>query len=227
MVKKAFQCKIEELPTIGGFLVNNVQRDLSDFANYSPLFTPKYLGDIGGKADNCRKVAQTITLTKELKAVTAELAGTGASLRLVLNKLEGYLNLSSGNLDISARDFGLARVRTCISKGNVEGTAATMQALLTTVNRNLAALTAAGMKTELVMELETLTGKIDTLNVKQNELMSKRSRLSSENIAVFNDLWNDLQTILKTARALYKGVDDVKMKDYTMTHLRKRVNVEK
>jgi hypothetical protein len=66
--------------------------------------------------------------------------------------------------------------------------------------------------------------EISALNVKQNDLVSKRNRLTKQNIEMFNDLWESLQPVLKTAKAIYRGVDDVKLKDYTIAQLLKRIN---
>ena len=44
---------------------------------------------------------------------------------------------------------------------------------------------------------------------------------------MFNDLWTSLQPILKTAKAIYRVVDETKLKDYTVTQLVKRINARK
>ena len=224
---KLFPCRIEELPVIGDFLLNSAKRDLSDFEGFSPMFTTGYLSEIDDKVAGCRTVVSTSVVSKELKATTDKLTKTYTGLRVPLNKLEGYLKLSANELDISVADFGLKKLRDTISKGNVEGIARNMQTFLTQVKRNQEALTAKGMTTALTEELESATQEIEGLNVKQNELISRRGRLSDENQNLFNELWSSLQTILKTGQALYKGSDSVKLKDYTMAQLLKRVNVEK
>ncbi|MDR2139304.1 MAG: hypothetical protein LBP50_07140, partial [Tannerella sp.] len=68
------------------------------------------------------------------------------------------------------------------------------------------------------------TAAIDALNVKQNELESRRNRATEEDIDVFNDLWLALQPVLETGRALYRGVDAAKLKDYTIAQLKKRLH---
>jgi hypothetical protein len=50
--------------------------------------------------------------------------------------------------------------------------------------------------------------------------------MTEKNIYQFNDLWDSLQPILKTAKAIYRGVDEVKLKDYTVTQLTKRIHAE-
>jgi hypothetical protein len=37
--KKMFQCKIEELPVIGEFVVESARKDMADFSGFSPVFT--------------------------------------------------------------------------------------------------------------------------------------------------------------------------------------------
>jgi hypothetical protein len=43
---------------------------------------------------------------------------------------------------------------------------------------------------------------------------------------LLNDLCDSLHPILDAAKALYRGVDDVKLKDYTVLQLKKRINAE-
>jgi hypothetical protein len=98
---------------------------------------------------------------------------------------------------------------------------------MTTVERNQSVLAAKGLKSKLIKEIETQIHEINELNMIQNELISKRNRLTEKNIVLFNDLWASLQPVLKTAKAIYRGVDEEKLKDYTVTQLIKRINAGK
>jgi hypothetical protein len=60
------------------------------------------------------------------------------------------------------------------------------------------------------------------LNETQNGKVSERSRLSDGNIKEFNRLWNLIELVTISARAMYRGVDDVKLKDYTISNLIKK-----
>ncbi|MDR0843669.1 MAG: hypothetical protein LBN71_00470 [Tannerella sp.] len=73
-------------------------------------------------------------------------------------------------------------------------------------------------------EIEAQVEKINALNVKQNELESVRNRLTKESIEIFNDLWKLLQPVFETGKALYRGVDAARLKDYTLSQLLKRIN---
>jgi capsular polysaccharide biosynthesis protein len=98
--------------------------------------------------------------------------------------------------------------------------------MLSTVKRNQSVLETKGLRPELITDIENQIAEISALNVKQNDLMNDRNRLTKQNIEMFNDLWESLQPIIKTAKAIYRGVDDVKLKDYTVAQLMKRLNAE-
>lgn len=226
MTKRLFPCRIEELPVICAFILDSARNDLEDFNNFSTVFTTDFLDKIDEKIEICKEVSMAEIITKELKAATEKLTEIYSGLRVPLNKLEGYLNLSEESLDIAVKDFGLKAVRDNITSGNVEGLLKAMSTTLSATKRNRKVLESMGMSQILIDEIEISVSKIDELNLLQNQLMSKRSRLSNENVAVFNELWESVQPILKTAQAIYRGVDPVKLKDYTISHLLKKVNTE-
>jgi hypothetical protein len=226
MTTKKFPCKIEELPTIGEFILERVMTDLADFSGYSSLFTPEYLATIKNRIVTCKELVSSSTVAKELKAVTQQLYDKSKHLRIQINALEGYLKIGAKELDILLEDAGLKSVRNDITRNNTEGLLLNVQKALTAVKRNLSVLAAKGLKPELIGDIETQMQEIDALNVKQNNLISDRSRLTKANIELFNDLWDSLHPILDTAKALYRGVDDVKLKDYTILQLKKRIHAE-
>jgi hypothetical protein len=223
-MKKTFHYKLEDLLPIGEFLLDNLSKDIDAFNRFSPVFTPEYRASIKTKISVCKELISSSTITKELKSTTHQLYDKSKNLRLKVNVLEGYLKLGADTLDIAVEDFGLKNIRNNISRNNTEGVVVNVQKSLTAVKRNQQVLEAKGMKPELITEIETQTLEINVLNVKQNNLTSDRNRLTQSNIELFNDLWDSLQPILKTAKAIYRGVDDVKLKDYTVSQLVKRIN---
>jgi hypothetical protein len=224
---KKFQCKIEDLPVIAAFILNSLKKDFNDFINFSSLFTCDYLAMIEAKINTCRELMSSSIITKELKAVTKQLYDKSKGLRVKLNILEGYLKLVAGSLDVTVEDVGLKSVRNDITRCNTEGLMSNMRKVIITVKRNQAALEAAGFKSTLIDDIENQIREIDAINAKQNNLTSDRNRLTNQNIEMFNDLWDSLQPVLKAAKAIYRGVDDVKLKDYTMSQLVKRTNAAK
>jgi hypothetical protein len=221
-----FKCKVEEVPVLGEFIVNSVEKDINDFNNYSPLFTDDYLVPIKTKIEVCKDFVKSSTVSKELKATTQKLYDNANDLRSKLNALEGYLKLCAGSLDIAVKDFDLKNVRQSITKHNIEGVIMNTKTFLIPVKRNMQVLNATGLKQELIDEIETQLKEINSLNEEQNDLTNKRNRLTDVNINKFNDLWESLQPILAAAKAIYSA-DKVKMKDYTVSQLLKRMNAGK
>ncbi|MDR1553488.1 MAG: hypothetical protein LBS69_08520 [Prevotellaceae bacterium] len=221
---KKFQGKIEDVPVLGEFLLSNVKKDINDFRSFSSVFTPDYLTGIETKINLCKELISSSSVTKELKTVTRQLYSKSKGLRVKLNVLEGYLKLGANDLDVTVEDAGLKNVRNDITRCNTEGLASNMQKVITVVKRNQPALEAKGLRPEMISDIESQIGEISALNVKQNDLISKRNRLTKQNIELFNDLWESLQPVVKTAKAIYRGVDDVKLKDYTIAQLLKRIN---
>jgi hypothetical protein len=227
MSNRIFSCKIEDVPVIGEFVVSSAEKDIADFNGYSPVFTIDYLAMVRSNIDVCRELVKSSVVSKELKSVTRKLYGESGNLRVKLNYLEGYLKLGVENLDVSVKDTGIKNIRADIARHNIEGLVANMQPALTAVKRNLPALEAQGLKQTLIDEIEVHIREISSLNEKQNELMSRRNRLTEANVKKFNDLWNSLKPILNAAKAIYRGVDEVKLKDYTIAQLKKRINAER
>jgi hypothetical protein len=226
MSNKKIPCKTEEVPVIGEFIMNSAEKDINDFNGYSSVFTTDYFASIKTKVEVCKELVKSSVVTKELKTITRQLYDESKSLRTKLNVLEGYLKLGADKLDIAFKDIGLGKVRLDIIRHNIEGLLSNMKTSLIAAKRNQPVLASLGLKQTLIDEIETQLQKINSLNVTQNALISKRNRLTVENIDKINDLWDSLRSILTAARAMYRGVDEVKLKDYTITQLKKRVNAE-
>ncbi|MDR2763560.1 MAG: hypothetical protein LBB90_00835 [Tannerella sp.] len=222
--KRLFPCSISDLPVLAEFLLESLGRDINDFSGYSPLFTTSCSDGIRAKIITCREVTRSWTFIKELKSVTETLYSDIHALRVTINPVEGYVKLAAASLDVAVGDVGLKEVRRSIGKGNAETLVPAVAELLSTLRRNITALQAVGLQESLLVAIEEQTATIDTLNVKQNELESERNRVTEQDTDVFNDLWLALQPILETGKALYRGVDEAKLKDYTIAQLEKRLH---
>jgi len=224
--ERKFKCKVEELFFISEFVMQSYKRDIEDFERFSPVFSHELVDVIREKLEKCKGVIFSSVIIKQLKATTEKLEKTLSELRKPLNLLEGYLKLAEKDLDIPVKSMGLHEIRKQISLKNTEGVVICMYKLLTPVERNINALIEVGMNETLLEELRKINQIISSLNVEQDELMSQRNQLTEENMVLFNELWDSFQPILKTAQALYKLDNPVKMKDYTITQLLKKLNKE-
>jgi hypothetical protein len=223
-IKKLFHGKIDDLPVIAEFVLESLERDIKDFSAYSPVFTPEFIVIVRGKVVVCQGAMRAWVFIKELKSTTAKLYGEIAGARVKVNALEGYVKLASNNLDVAPKDMGIHEVRKAINADNAETLPHAIRQLLVSVKRNFAALQAVGLKQCLVDELEAQPAVIDELNLRQNTLESERNRLTEADMHLFNDLWLTIAPIFETGKALYKGVDEAKLKDYTFAELERRLH---
>lgn len=226
MEEPKFRCKREELPVIAGFVTESLSADLAVFNEYSPEFTETFVEKIRTKRNYCLELESSNIKAQRLKIVTSQLVKTEKDLRPILNKVEGYLKLAGSSLDVAVDSFGVGAVRDAISRSNDEGILASLQTLQKNLNRNLTVLQAKGLKAEVIDSLLDAAAEIDGLNNEQNSLMNERNRSTSTNLKDYNELWELLTPVFETARSLFRGVDEVKMKEYTFTALLKRVNAE-
>lgn len=226
MEKKRFNCKMEALTVIAGFLLESFNTDFELFVQYSPIFSPQFVMGVKEKQAICYESTTPTDVLKLQKVVTNKILDQSGKLRLTLNQVEGYLDFAANDLDIAVKDFPLKNIRLGISKSNVEGVLNNGRNLITCLKRNEPALVAKGMRPEMIISLTAEINDIELLNTNQNVKKNERSRTKVDNIKVFNELWDDLDIIMKAGRAIFRGVDNVKLKEYTMTSLLKRVHNE-
>lgn len=226
-MKKEFYFKIEELPVVAGFTIENATRDLADFTAFSPMFTPEYLKAVGTKRDSVNALIHSSTLSKQLKVITGELAVLTTNFRTPLNRIENYFRLAKDQIDILPQDIGIKQVRKMIGSGNAEGLMQELRRLIATLERNKEALKKTGFTDAMLEEVKTTVAGIDRLNTQQSILMSERNINTQENVAVFNDLWRDVKSLIETGKAIYNRVNPAKAKDYSIAELRRRVNAER
>lgn len=226
MEEKDFPGKMEDIPVVAGMLFDSYRKDQALFTGFSPMFTPAYIAAAEAKRTECNDLVKAYSFTQERRAVTEKMETLADELRIQLNSVEGYLKISAKNLDIAVSGFGLNLVRDALTDGNMEGATASAFEMLRSVRRNQLVLAAKGLTPELLENVTAMVDEMNSLNIAQNTKLSDRMRATDENIGVFNELWEIASTIMVAAKAMFRGVDDVKLKDYTMTQLIKRVNAE-
>lgn len=224
--KYKFNLRIEEIPVLGGFVKNSFVRDQQDFLEYSPDFNATYLKKYVSKLEAVESLINPIKLTKELSVITERIYSNLVGLRPLLNRLEGYANRASGNLTIAPKDFGIKEVRAKITSRNVEATLNNLKILLENVDNNFEALKTKGYSEDARKEIGSLQKAIKDDNLAQNVKMDERENHVRTNIVVLNELWEQITDIMDSGKRIYKSVDSVKAKDYTITALKKRLSQE-
>lgn len=223
METKKFNCKMQDIPVILGFVLASFERDKSDFINYSPMFADSFAADTRIKQSECYEIVKAGDVLKLQKAKKSQIDVTVDKFRVSLNKTEGYLKLAVNDLDIKLEDFGVKSTRSALSKSDLEKAISEGRSLVMNLKRNTAKLIAKGLKQEGIDELASIITELETLNEEHNTLKNSRSRAAGDNYALLNETWDIINTILSAGRAIYKGTDPIKLKEYTLSNLQKRV----
>jgi hypothetical protein len=225
-MKYNFNLRVEEVPVLGGFIKNSFIRDQKDFTAYSPDFNKKYLDSYSTKLEAVESLVNPIKLTKELSVITERIYKNLVALRPLLNRLEGYTNRANGSLTIAPKDFGIKEVRAKITSRNVEAVLGTLKVLLENVDNNIDALKAKGFTDEARTEIGNLQKAIKEDNLAQNIKLDEREAHVRTNIKTLNELWEQMSDIMDSGKRIYKSIDAIKAKDYTLTILKKRMSQE-
>jgi hypothetical protein len=223
-VKLIIKVRLDEVTTIGGFTIDPLKnRDWDRFKAYKPSkYTDDFLTGLEAKLEEVAGVVNPVVLTAEQKLITERLLGTIIGLRDPMNLLEGYV-ADANPLTVLPKDFGISQVRTKVNKGEVEGLDGALSTVVTNVTNNKPALIAVGYTEEAFTDLKAAKQSIYDDNQAQNSKTRERAELVAANIGLINDFLTDLKGIWADGKRLFKISDKVKVKDYTLADLIRRI----
>ena len=214
--------KLEEIPVIGGFIIDRVEKDLAAFTGASPDIDQSFIDILKVKQENVTTMVTRNEKTGEIKAITKALHASMDSLKPRLDLLEIKLKRAGVQLAKPIAAFGLPKLRANIKSKNAEGSLAGLALLLREIDNNTAALQAKGFTAAMREEFAALLASISSYNKLQNEKIDERGELSAENNAMLLDYWRDIAELMSIGKLLYKD-NAVKKKEYTFTALRPRL----
>jgi hypothetical protein len=225
-VKLNITCRIEEVPAIGGFLINSLSTDLADFTAFSPTFNSTYVTNAQGRLTAIVALLQPKTLTAELKVITLRMSTNMSELPQKVDFLEGYIKRVPSGLTVAAKDFGISAIRRANHKGDVEALVSALNFTLALVNNatNKPLILAQGYTPTQNTALTTISTQLADDNVAQNAKVNQRNNLVTSNYGVINDFWKLLTDISDAGKRIYKKSN--KKDDYTIAVLKRRIRQE-
>ena len=226
MEEKKFSCPAEQLPIALRMALTSLKVDWADFTSYAPtVFNDGFVAESETKIISFEQLTKAGDVKKQQKVITTQNLPTALKeLQLQANSVEGYLKLANETLDISRDDFQLDKLRDALHAKDVAGVVSAGNSFIVHLKRNQDVLTAKGMKTDAISDIADRLSGIESLKSAQNDLKNKTGRVSSSNIEEANGIWEVLKLITDTGTALYKGVDSVKQKEYTLNSIFKRIS---
>jgi hypothetical protein len=224
MAERIYNCKSEEVPVIGGYLLFVLKRDLNDFSAHFPkIFTNEYVTGLEQKIAEVNNLLNPNTETVVLKDTTNRLYSAMDSLIEPVNKVAGYIKFSKGAIAISSKDFGLTSLRQKIRSRDAEGVLKNLKTVINNLERYRVPLIEQGLDENIITHFNDAIGIIDTNNQRQFEIVNKRKTIVANNETLINDLYKIISEICNVGKLIYKGKDQLKVKDYTFNELKKKV----
>lgn len=218
--------RIEEVPTLANFTLASLQRDFADFSGYKPAkYTAGALTVFQGQIATVNGIINPLQLTAELKLITARIFETTTGLRSIMDLIEGYID-DADDLTIGKKDFGISTVRKNITKDDQEALSSSLAFLISNINNNMTPLTTAGYTATLHTRLTTSKQSLDDDNTAQNQKISSRALLVSNNYGTINELCSSMKDIWKDGKRIYKTSNKTKLNDYTNAKLIERIRQE-
>lgn len=225
--KPSFECRYEEIVPLAKLVRAHYLRDAADFTDLLPdEYNEQFLPGYDARVAAADAVVRTRAAQAETQGIGQRLAAAGAALPRLLNRLEARARRAE-NLTVPLKKLGIREVRTAYESGDLEALDTEMKLLLRHLDANAAALAA---KSHTAADTETLRTLHQTLmegNTDQDISQTGSQRLTAANVQILTELYGAMKDVLADGKSLYRGEDPVKLKDYTLTELLKRVRRER
>jgi hypothetical protein len=220
---RSYPCKDEELPVISRYAVINVKRDLAEFSSFSLKYNLDFVTDWEAKISKAEELVAPESETAEMKKINARITASMTGLMGSLKKLDTYIEMANGSINLSTADFGLSELRKGINVGDHEKIIDRLKNVNQMVVKYKPALVEQGFSDKLQEKMVNTYTALSADRQLLYQTRSNRLALVQSNVWFLNALYAQLKLILKTGKALFEGTDPLKVREYTFTELKKRV----
>lgn len=226
----SFNCRIEELPFLGRYVLISFNRDKDDFKSLSPKYDEAFADKFMAQISIVEHLESPAVVTGHIKTKTAELKSLYVKTRNILNRAEHYVVSAyegEAGLSLAPADFGFKAVRDEIRAKNSEGVFSSLKFVIENLKANMEVLEPEGYTESFRQEMDNLLQNL--FNSRVNQVLKKRERaqLTHKNNEEFMKLWHLITSVLSSGKTIYKEVDKGKLRFYTFTHILKNVRLER
>lgn len=224
VIKMKIPIRVDELPTLGSFVLTSYATNITDFTNYSSEYDLAYGTTVDVEMKAIEDLVVPKQLNAELKVITQRIYSDQATVTTIINLLEGYLNRAVG-LTIAAKDFGISTVRNANRSGDIEGLVTALGTVGKNVSDpiNMAALTAKGYSAAKQTAFVALTKSLKDGNVAQNKKINDRAVLVKNNHVAINNFWLKINDICDAGKRIYSTGADESKQQFTIRTIKKRM----
>lgn len=222
---KKFNCRYEELPVVGSLLLTSLERDKTDFINYSPNFNERFITNFKTTLTEVDEIIHPQNLKDEISFLNNRMTNLMNSSKDLLSRLEGYVTRTT-SLRIKPDDFGIKTVLDRISQGDVEGFTEKLKIVLKNIDDNITALKHKGYSDEARTSLMNIHKSLKDANTEQYNKLKTNENHIVENTARLNELWDMMHEIMNAGETLYKITRPTRFEDYSWSKLQIRAKKE-
>ena len=222
--KQIYPCTAEEVSPLANIMAASMLTDIVWFGGHSTKFTPAFAASMVEDAAACNALITSDTLTQRIRILTRTIGTKCDELSIKVNHANNYIHMvEPTDLNVDVNSMGVTPLRATLNNGNTEGVVKDARVLINNVQANITVLEPVGLTPAFLTEFIELVDEIETLGNEQTDKKSKRNRNTEAYIGQFNELWTKVKLVLATGKALFQGVDDVKLRDYTYSVVIKRI----
>ncbi len=222
---KKFTLSIGELVSFCKIVRDNLARDLATFKNYKPKYVQAFIDALSLRIKDLTNLVENKIKIGEEKQMTEEIYAEANSLRPILNKYEGYVEDAAkvAPLSVPVTSFRFKEVRHEIGTKDMEQLIIEVQTNWQMIDDNLDPIKDQGYTDAMHTAYQDLITDIDTRNATRVQKIEEKESIVLQNIDFLNGMYQDCMNICADGKRIYKFTDKDKLKDYTMTAIRRKI----
>jgi hypothetical protein len=203
-----------------------LEKDFNDFSGFLPtVFTYEYVAGVRQKIDEVNNLLNPNSETIVLKDTTNRMYLAMDGLIEPAGKVTAYIKYTKGAVPVSVKDFGLTALKQKIYARDAEGVLKNLRTVIANLEKFRPQLSELGLDDDTFAVFNNALTNIETDNQRQFEIVNKRKTIVENNVTMINDLYKTIIDVCNIGKAIYKGKNDSKVKDYTFKELKKKVRV--
>lgn len=217
----------EEIPALGGYVLQNALRDRKDFEEFSPRYGEDFFVVYQKDLEQVKMLINPERHRKEMKEITDRIQKKANSLRPYLNKLQLYVKRCNGNLTINTEEYGIKKLRIQISRKDGDAIVERIKVVTNNIRIDGKVLASMGLKSDIVDYIARMEREIGADDQLQYEKLKAYQEAVDGNREKILKLWSKISELVETGKALYKYSDPRKYNDYKLTYLRSLIRNDK
>jgi hypothetical protein len=193
-----YKMRKEEYTTLADFMLPSFTRDLATFQERFPKFNSAFLESFNSKNNFIKNLESSIVITQKQKNATASLYEEATLLNNELSFLKENFKDAGLNTNI------IVEVKNDLNTHNIEGAILKIESLKQFIVANQVVLESEGMSSTFPTQLANHKSSFEVKNTDQSEYMKQIKRLTDDNKAHYEELYQFITKVANKGKLLFK-----------------------